>query len=294
MASVRGELGEGILTIVLSGIILSLLHEFLPKISQYFPQVSGYTGYIYDAFAIIISILVAHLIIRIISHSIEYYSSKSGSRKNLRGILVLLRIIIYSIAIFAALALSGVNIEGALVGGAIGGVVLGFAVQNVTSYLLSGVMVSAAGALRPKDKVYVYSWLFPSYLVGEITDVNILFTDIRDQNGQVTKMPNSALLGSTIFRNIEDGEYLKFSIDITLPNDVRVESVRKLAEQSLLENGEKYGLKRLETFFKTLNQANNVITAIFYFTEIRQLNGIIDIINNTFQESYLNVKNQKN
>ena len=293
MTSVRGEIGKGILTIVISGILLVLLHEFLPRIATYIPQISGYTGYIYDAFAIIISVLVAHLLIRIISHSFEYYSSRSGSRRNLRGLLVLLRIIIYAIAIFAALALSGVNIEGALVGGAIGGVVLGFAVQNVTSYLLSGLMVSAAGALRPKDKVYVYSWLFPGYLVGEVTDVNILFTDLKDQNGQITKLPNSALLGSTIFRNIGGGDSLKFTLDITLPNDVKVESVKKLAEQSLMENGEKFGLKGIETYFKTLNQANNVVTTVFYFKEILQLNSIIDLINSTFQESYLTVKNQK-
>ena len=294
MPSLKGEAAKGIITIVISGFILYLLHQFLSRINPYIPEIVGYEKYVYDAITLIISIIVAHLIIRIISHSFEYMSSRPGNRKNLRGILIIIRIVVYAIAIFSALALSGINIEGALVGGAIGGVVLGFAVQNVTSYLLSGVMVSAAGALRPGDKVYVYSWLFPGFLVGEVKDVNVLFTDLKDQNGQVTKIPNSALLGSTIFRNIGEGDRLKFSMDVTLPNDVRVESAKKLAEHMIIESGKDHGITGIETYFKSLNQANNVVTAVFSFSQISELNHAMDFINSAFQESYLSIKNQKN
>lgn len=68
---------------------------------------------------------------------------------------------IYAIAIFAALALIGVNLQDALIGGAIGSIAVGFAIQNVVLDLLSGIMVSETGALKPKEIVYLLTSTFP-------------------------------------------------------------------------------------------------------------------------------------
>lgn len=290
MSSMRGETAKGIVFLILFGIIIYAIHRLLPLINPYFPEFSGYEPYIFDVLAIAISILAAHVVLRLIHKSFESYSAKSRNRRNLGGLYVLLRIVIYAIAIFASLALIGVNLQDALLGGAIGGIAIGFAIQNVASYLLSGIMVSAAGALKPKEMVYLLTSTFPGYIIGEVVDVNVLFTDIRDQFGQVNKIPNSALLGSTIFKSIRDGEFLKFNIDVTVQGDVRVESLRKLAVQTIMENGERFGLSSLDTFFKSYSGSSAVVTAIFKFNEISHLNDIIDLINSSFQESYTTLK----
>jgi small-conductance mechanosensitive channel len=290
MSSSRGEIARGIAVLVVFGVLIYLIHRLLPLLNPFVPEIKGYETYLFDILAVALSLLAAHVILRTIHRSFEAYSAKSKSRRNLGGLYVLLRILIYAVAIFSALALVGVNVQDALLGGAIGGIAIGFAIQNVASYLLSGIMVSAAGALKPKEMVFLQTSIFPGYVVGEVLDVNVLFTDVRDQYGQINKIPNSTLLGSTLFRSIKDGEFLKFYIDITVPGDVRIDSLRNLTEQTLLEKGEKLGIAGVSTFFKTYNQSGSVVTTIFKFKEISRLNEIISFINSTYQESYSTLK----
>lgn len=46
-----------------------------------------------------------------------------------------------------------------------------------------------------------------------------------------------------------------------------------------MENGERFGINSAEAFFKSYSGSSGVVTTIFKFKEICQLNEIIDLIN---------------
>ncbi len=89
----------------------------------------GYLPYIHDAISGIVAIVLTVATVRFIGHLIGNISERTEGKRNCRGLFIIIRIVIYAVVIFWFLSSIGVNLEGALAGGAIGGVVIGFAVQ---------------------------------------------------------------------------------------------------------------------------------------------------------------------
>lgn len=184
------------------------------------------------------------------------------------GAFIIVRIVIYAAAIFWFLSYIGVNLEGALVGGAIGGVVIGFAVQSVVSNLLSGIMVSGGGFIKPGDAVLVYSWLFGQTITGRVEDVKVLHTRIRNALGQTFLIPNTALLGSSIYTSLGVGKNLSFTFSVVLPADIPAD---KLIERARNELDSIYGYGKgftADIYLTSKTGNSNTYSVVMKFSDI--------------------------
>lgn len=214
-------------------------------------------------------------------------------KKNLRGIFIILRTAIYAVAIFWFLSYIGVNMEGALVGGAIGGVVIGFALQSVVSILFSGLMVSGGGLLTPGEPVSIYSWLFGQVLTGTVEDVKTLYTRLRTQSGQIFLMPNTALLGSSLFTPLRDNTELKYSFNATVQANVPVDDIMKCARENLDTGNTGVTKFSTELFLSSKNGTTNTILVIAKFSKVDDMNAVVDNANRVIDKCYWDVKNSK-
>ena len=200
MPTVGRETLKAIGIISLGILVLVVFQYFMyPRVEAYFPFLKSYDRYIRDAMAAAVIFGFAYLILRGIRQTIEITSQKRAKR-NIRGLYTILRAVVYGIAIALFLEYMGISLTGALIGGTVGGLILSFALQNTVSSLLSGLLLASAGIVKPRDKVSYFSWLFDNPVMGEVVDVKLLTVQIKDIDGYVVELPNTALLSQSEFK----------------------------------------------------------------------------------------------
>ncbi|MEM0157413.1 MAG: mechanosensitive ion channel family protein [Thermoplasmataceae archaeon] len=291
--SLRREIIQMIIAIIVAIAVVYILEFALLLASHYYPALKAYDTYIKDAIGGIIAIGISIILVRIVRHIIETLSERNAGKRNFMGIFIILRVIIYAVAIFWFLSFIGVNVEGALVGGAIGGVVIGFALQSVVSNLFSGLMVSGGGLLTPGEPVSIYSWLFGQMITGTVEDVKTLYTRMRTQSGQIYLLPNTALLGSSTFVPLREGSGLKYSFNITVQADVPAGDILKCAGEKLNSGISEDNMFSASLFLGSKNGISNTILAVTKFGKVEELNQVVDKINGIIDGCYWGIKNRK-
>lgn len=289
--SVRASISKIIAVVAASVVVLYLSDYLFAYLSRDYSIPSSYLSYIHDAVGAVIAIGLAMATVSIIGHLIRTVSERTDGHRNLRGFFIIIRIIIYAIVIFWFLSYLGVNLEGALVGGAIGGVVIGFAVQSVVSNLLSGIMVSGGGFIKPGDAVSVYSWLFGQTVTGKVEDVKVLYTRLRNPVGQTFLLPNTALLGSSLYTSLGTGKELTYSFNVVLPADIPAEKLMDIAKKEL-ENTPGYGRDfTAEIYLYSKNSGSNTYSVVLKFKDMDRLNILQDAVNRGFDRAYWSIRN---
>ncbi len=288
--SLRGSILKIIAAIVIAVAILYAARYLLEFLSGTYTDLSHYLVYIEDAIAGVIAIGVAAATVRILGQFIGSLSERTNGKSNFRGIFIIARIVIYAAVIFWFLSYIGVNLEGALVGGAIGGVAIGFAVQSVVSNLLSGIMVSGGGFIRPGDAVSVYSWLFGQTITGRVEDVRALYTRIRNPLGQTFLIPNTALLGTTVYTSLGSGSGLSFTFSVALPADIPADKLIGKARDEL-GGIPSYGSGfTAEIYLASKAGGTNTFSVVTKFSDIEKLSIFQDAINRAFDRAYWGIR----
>lgn len=260
-------------------------------IAEYEPILIPYRKYILYAIAAIVIFGFAHIINRTIGIFIEKASSKPGKR-NYRGLYTLFRAVIYGGAIAAFLAYIGISLTGALIGGTIGGLIISFALQNTVSSLLSGLLLSSSGVIKPKEPIFFFSWLFNNPVVGEVLDVSILTTKVLTTDGLVTDLPNTALLGQSQFTSLVSGSRLSYNVLIGFNPDVPIRQIINEATVAIDKIKDKIGLLEYQSFFFTKTFNNNSVKVIFFFNDLGKFNQIVHEITAAYEEAYWKLKNK--
>ena len=288
----RRSFAKSILSVIIAVIAVYLFEYFYTAIATFLNIPAKDKVFVQDAFVALIIAIVAFVVLRVIKKLLDQLTIKSNGERNLNGIYIILRIIIYAAAITTFLIYAGVNLTGALVGGAIGGVVIGFAVQSVVSSLLSGLLVTAGGFLKPEESISIFSWMFPTTLTGKVEDVKTLHTRVRLTNSRSILIPNTILFGSALFTKLNDGKKVKYPFTSTIPADVNAKEVLQnfsLKKERILSEMK---LDSLETYLSQKNGPSNTISFIIQFEDIMLLNGYMDRINMDLEESYWEIKNK--
>ena len=285
-SSARVSILKIIAAIVIAVAVLYAARYLLSFLSGTYTDLSDYLNYIEDAIAGVIAIGLAVATVRVLGQFIGSLSERTNGKANFRGIFIIVRIVIYAAAIFWFLSYIGVNLEAALVGGAIGGVALGFAVQSVVSNLLSGIMVSGGGFIKPGDAVSVYSWLFGQTITGKVEDVKALHTRIRNTLGQTFLIPNTTLLGSSIYTTLGVGKDLSFTYNVVLPADIPADKLIERAREEL-DSISGYGKGFTADIYLTSKAAgSNTYSVVMKFSDIEKLSVFQDAINRGFDRAY--------
>ena len=279
--------------IVALGIIVLLFFQYFlyPRLESYYPVITTYDKYIKDATAATVIFGFSYLILRGIRQTIEV-AAERRSKRNLRGLYTILRALVYGVAIAVFLNYIGVSLTGALIGGTVGGLILSFALQNTVSSLLSGLLLATAGIVKPKDKVSYFSWLFDNPVMGEVVDVKLLTVQIRDIDGNMVELPNTALLSQSEFKILGFNNAVRATVSAALPVDGQIKGILDLAEKTLEAKKAEVGMIKFQMFFfaKTFN--SNTVKAIIDFRRMEDYNAIAHAINSALEEAYWEMKNR--
>ena len=279
--------------IISIGIIILVAFQYFlyPNVEAYYPFLKKYDLYMRDAIAAAVIFGFAYIILRGIKQAIEITSQKR-TKRNIRGLYTILRAVIYGIAIAVFLEYMGVSLTGALIGGTVGGLILSFALQSTVSSLLSGLLLASAGIVKPKDKVSYYSWMFDNPVIGEVVDVKLLTVQVKDIDGYVVELPNTALLSQSEFKILGYNSNIRATVSAALPVDAQIRGIIDIASNSLEKRKDDLGLTNFQMYFYTKTFNSNTVKVIIDFRRMEDFNSISHAINVALEEGYWEMKNR--
>jgi Small-conductance mechanosensitive channel len=248
---------------ILIGIaVISLFDYFYVQLSLLFHINPNYSIHVHEAVIGIIILIITILTLKIIKNFFNRMSTRSNNRLNLNGMYVIIRIVVYIIAISIFLALIGLDIEGAIVGGTVGGIVLGLAVQSVTSSILAGIMVTAGGFLKPGESISIYSSSFPETILGTVDDIRTLNTRIVKPDGTTALIPNTILFGNSIFTRLGEGDQVRIPFKINVHFGSDANKIISDVEDSRADILRALGIKDFKCYLLEKSGFSNIILFI--------------------------------
>lgn len=103
----------------------------------------------------------------------------------------------YVVTLFIGLDLVGVPVQHLLIGGALTGVVLGIALQQVLGNVFAGLVLLFVRPFAIGDHIYVRSGSINGPFDGVVTDIDLTYVTVIVE-GRPCRIPNSAMLGSAV------------------------------------------------------------------------------------------------
>lgn len=280
-----------IATIVAFVAIALLLRAYLAVIVYaYIPALSPYLAGILSALDAIIGILGSYMVYRILLSISVSYVGRQGNKETVELTKLALRILFYVVVISIVLAATGISLSAALAGGAIGGIVLGLAVQNIATSILAGFFLSSSRTLLPDEIVLIHSWMLGQDLLCKVVRINAMFTEVITQNGQRLRIASSVLLSSAAFTSLGRGSPFAYAFPVTVNADAGADLVRANAERELKGIFEKLELPRPEVYFTSKSGGSNVFTVKISFNDIVEVNGLLHAVNTAFDDAHTRAK----
>jgi small-conductance mechanosensitive channel len=103
----------------------------------------------------------------------------------------------YVIAIFVGLGLLNVPVQHLLIGGALTGVVLGIALQQVLGNMFAGIVLLFVRPFVVGDRIRLRSGSFGGALQGTVTGIGLTYVSINADDGPL-RIPNALMLSSAV------------------------------------------------------------------------------------------------
>jgi small-conductance mechanosensitive channel len=140
---------------------------------------------------------------------------------------------LYALLVLLIASEAGLNISGLLVGGAIVGVVVAAASQASLGNFFSGLVILASRPFTIGETIRVRSALAGgTEYEGTVVDARAFYTTLVTADGQLLRMPNSAVIQSVI---VVGGLPLQAELEVELPEGATIGSVRQHLQESLPE-----------------------------------------------------------
>jgi len=103
----------------------------------------------------------------------------------------------YVVVLFVGLGMLAVPVQHLLVGGALTGVVLGIALQQVLGNVFAGLVLIFVRPFAVGDHIFVRSGSLNGPFDGVVTDIGLTYVTVVVE-GRPCRIPNSAMLGSAV------------------------------------------------------------------------------------------------
>jgi small-conductance mechanosensitive channel len=284
--------GAAFLRLALAIVVAAVLVLFADAIAtfliqRFIPAASPYLGYFEEGLTAIIVGVAGYFVIRALLDLVALELTPRYGRGNTQLVILVLRTVFFGFLVAAVLAALGFNLEGVVVGGAVGGLVLGLAMQSLAASALAGFFVSGTKTIQPGDVALLQSSVWGGSFAGRVIRVGILFTDAVNANGNVVKVPNSALVGNGSFTKLEsarDASGFSYPLQVTVSADVPVEKVLPAAVDRIRAGP--YLKNPSDVYLTAKNGSTNVVTAILHVPSIQELNRAVDQANRAFDQAY--------
>ena len=136
------------------------------------------------------------IIVGTIHRLLAHYEFTSG---RIGVIQFAVRVIGYGLIFLLTLALLGIPIGNLLLGGAAVGIILGVAAQQALANFFASIILITAHPFSVGDTITFNSGALGGKYTGEVIDIGLTHTRLKEKDGTVVLLPNATLLlGSTI------------------------------------------------------------------------------------------------
>ncbi len=273
---------------VVIGVILAILSGYLADlfINTFLPQYRSDEVFIIESVHAIVILIVGLLIVGSFIKYLREVLIKTN--RGLYGISLIVRIIFYVIILALVMSAFHVSVTGILAGSAIGGVVLGLAVQTVASNVLSSIFATSSNTVKFGEVISVNSWVWSVETTGKVVDVKTLFSKILTKDNNVIYLPNSEILGNSVITEFRDnGSSYIYPLNITAQADVP-------ADKILEEVNARDDLKDMKFFLSSKNGVSNTFEALISFNEVTEINEKTARANMAIDGAYWDIKSKFN
>lgn len=278
-------------------LLLALVYEaggyLIRYLSSIFPAVQPYEAHFSQALILIVAGGGGYATARMLIRTFDRWINHKGDLKpESRFLHTALSIFLYGIVVAVILFVLHVNLTGLLVGGAVGGVIIGLAVQTIASNLFAGLLVSGSNTINVGDVIQFHSGTIGGNLIGTVRKVTVLFTYVEDINGMLVKLPNSSFLNTTTFTSLERGRAINYQYTVSLNDDVRSGKLIDEVRSRLIGNKNESDLIDLQMFLFSKSGVTNTYSVIMSFRKPGMFNEIINSVNQTIEQAYYELKPQ--
>ena len=183
------------------------------------------------------SVLVAYFLIRsVVLHRMERLAAQTANDLDDR-LVDFIKQFLWLIALFVAallvLRINDIEITPLLAGAGIVGIAVGLAARELLADVLSGVFLIADRPIRVGDRVKIESigrhwggW-------GDVVDIGLRRTRIRNTDGVVVNYPNSLLSNSVITNFSSEEKPVRVRIRFQVGYDADIDLTRKVAIEAI-------------------------------------------------------------
>jgi small-conductance mechanosensitive channel len=206
---------------------------------------------------ILLSTLLSEIVSFFSSHKPGTIPDKNSPKSKLGSWMLLIRITIISGGLFLAAAAAGIPLDRiTIVLGALG-VGIGFGLQDLTSSLVSGIIIAFEKPLNVGDIVEV------AEQSGTMKSIGFRSSVITNLHGADVIIPNSTLLSSNLINWTMSDEKRRVDIELNVIFGTDLEKVKKIL-QDLLDSDERILKQPLPTL-EVVELKNNTVDLLIYF-----------------------------
>lgn len=198
----------------------------------------------------VVALVIGALFIEYLARMIMQHAKKIGAEALLiRNVILVLGYIVLGVVM---LVLIGVGGEPLIASATFSGLVVGLGMQPILANFFAGLIILGTGFLKPGKRVRVASTAipvttisFPAYksfsrdtfiptVKGTVMEVGLMYTKILLETGELIKVSNSMLFGSTVvFEEDESLEPPRVQVRYEFPVDYDPELVLESVKQAL-------------------------------------------------------------
>lgn len=198
---------------------------------QFF-KFSNYHLTIGDVLLIALIVVICSYLLKLIGAILDrFVENKQIDNRNRVTISILLKYLVWVIAIILSLDVIGVKITILLAGSAALLVGLGLGLQQIFSDIVSGIFLLLEGSVKIGDIMEVDG------LIGRVLKINLRTSEVLTRNGIIIIVPNHKFIVENVVNWSHNATTTRFSVKVGVAYSSDANLVRKV----LLECAEKHG-----------------------------------------------------
>ena len=291
MFDIRRHLVRAIVITIVLLAIFAFVVNVLYQLQQGSLSGISYKYYLIASFNAVLVVIGAYVLYQLLYYMLIRSLGSRLDEGSADTVRLILRVLFFVVAITIVLITFGVNLQTSLAGGAIGGIVLGLAVQSIATSILSGLFVASSRIVKPGDVVTLKSSAWGEF-TATVVNVSVLWTYVVNQFGNSMFIPNSALFGNILFTKLKYNGELRYLLKVLVTSDAPTSPIKKKAEVKIAKEFGKYDIPMPNIYLLSKDGSTNTFAVTMRFNKFAELNPLVDIVNTAFNDAYWEVKKE--
>ncbi|HSD06914.1 mechanosensitive ion channel family protein [Flavobacterium sp.] len=219
--------------------------------------------------AIFIFILwLSSIISGFISFFFREQSTSTGKRSGLNSMMLLIRLAIWTVGFFIAVAAAGIPIDKlSIMLGALG-VGIGFGLQNVVNNLVSGIIIAFERPIQIGDQIEIGN------KSGVVKEIGVRSSKIHSAEGSDIIVPNGDLLSQHLINWTMQDRSRRIEFTIGVPYSTDVEMARKLISEKLAQNEKVLTAPKPNVIIQDFGEYAVTLKTLFWVADLSQANEV--------------------